>query len=63
MLMFIHAFFLDIKVRDETEDYVLLNHPKFKKQIEQAYKDSLEGKGIPLDELIEETKKELKEKI
>ena len=44
---------------DEIEDYILLNHPKFKEKIEQAYKESLEGKVTDLDELITETKKEL----
>ncbi len=44
---------------DEIEDFVLLNHPKFKKQIEQAYKESFEGKGTDLDEMIAETKREL----
>lgn len=46
---------------DEIEDFVLLNHPKFKKKIEEAYKESLEGKGTSLDEMIAETKKELAE--
>jgi len=44
---------------DEIEDYILLNHPEFKKKIEQAYKESLKGKVADLDELIDETKKEL----
>lgn len=44
---------------DEIEDFVLLNHPKFKEKIEQGYKQFLEGKVTDLDELIAETKKEL----
>jgi len=46
---------------DDLEDYILLNHPKFKKQIREAYKEALEGKGIELNELIAETKKEIGE--
>ena len=37
---------------DEIEDYILLNHPKFKEKMEEAYKESLEGKVTDLDELI-----------
>ncbi|MEE9192313.1 MAG: type II toxin-antitoxin system prevent-host-death family antitoxin [Candidatus Aerophobetes bacterium] len=37
---------------DEIEDYILLNHPKFKEKIEEAYKESLEGKVTDLDDLI-----------
>lgn len=44
---------------DEIEDFVLLNHPKFKERIKQAYKESLEDKVTGLDEFITETKKEL----
>ena len=44
---------------DEIEDFVLLNHPKFTKQIEEAYKDSLKGRGTSLEEMIAETKKEI----
>ena len=40
---------------DEIEDYILLNHPKFKKKIKQAYKESLEGKVKSIDKLIAET--------
>lgn len=46
---------------DDLEDYILLNHPKFKKQIREAYKKALEGKGIELNELIAKTKKEIGE--
>jgi len=44
---------------DEIEDYILLNHLKFKKKIEQAYKESLEGKVKSIDKLIAETEKEI----
>jgi len=44
---------------DEIEDYILLNHPKFKEKIKQAYKESLEGKFTGLDELIAKTEKEI----
>ena len=37
---------------DEIEDYILLNHPKFREKIEEAYKESLEGKVTDLDDLI-----------
>ena len=43
---------------DEIEDYILLNHPKFKEKIKQAYKES-EGKFTGLDELIAKTEKEI----
>lgn len=45
------------------EDLMIGYHPKFKKQIKEAYKESLEGKGTSLDELIAETKKEMRKKL
>lgn len=44
---------------DDLEDYILLNHPKLKARIKQAYKESLTGKTIALDELLAKTKKKL----
>jgi len=44
---------------DELEDYVLLNHPKLKKRLEEAYEDYLKSGGIDIDKLIEETEQEL----
>ncbi len=37
---------------DEIEDYILLNHPKFKEKIEEAYIESIEVKVNDLDDLI-----------
>jgi len=45
--------------QDDIEDYILLNHPKFKEKIEKACKEALEGKVTDLNDLITETEKEL----
>jgi len=44
---------------DDIEDYVLLNHPKLKKRLEEAYQDYLKSGGIDIDKLIEETEAEV----
>jgi len=44
---------------DELEDYVLLNHPRLKKRLEEAYRDYLESGGVDVDYLIKKTEKEL----
>jgi len=44
---------------DEIEDYILLNHPKFKKKLKDAYKEYLHGKTVDIDQFIKETEKDL----
>ncbi|MCD6471682.1 hypothetical protein J7K55_00940 [Candidatus Aerophobetes bacterium] len=45
--------------QDEIEDYIFLNHPKFKEKLKKAYKESLEGKTTDIDKLIAETEEEI----
>jgi antitoxin (DNA-binding transcriptional repressor) of toxin-antitoxin stability system len=44
---------------EEVEDYILANHPKFKKALEKSYQDVSAGKVTSLDELIAKTEEEL----
>ena len=44
---------------DEIEDYILLNHPKFKKKLQKAYQEYLAGETVDIDKLIEKTEKDL----
>jgi len=37
---------------DELEDYVLMNHPEFLAQMEQAYQDAEAGKTTDIDEYL-----------
>lgn len=37
---------------DELEDYLLEHDPKFKRKIEQRWKDYLEKGGVPLEQVL-----------
>ena len=39
---------------DELEDYILVNHPKFKKALKKSMKEKKAGKMKSLDELAQE---------
>ncbi len=50
-------------ISDETlEDYILLNHPEFKKKINKAYKELLAGETTSIDKLVKRAKKNLAKK-
>ena len=44
---------------DEIEDYILLNHPEFKKKLKNAYKEYLDGETVDIDKLIKKTERDL----
>lgn len=44
---------------DEIEDYILLNHPEFKKKLKDAYQEYLDGETVDIDQLIKKTEKDL----
>ncbi len=41
------------------EDYILLNHPEFKKKLKKAYQEYLKGEVTDIDELIEKVEKDV----
>ena len=43
---------------DEIEDYILLNHPEFKKKLKKACQEYLAGKTIKIDKLIKKVERE-----
>ena len=44
---------------DELEDYILLNHPEFKKKVEESYQEYRSGETEDLDRLIEKAEEDL----
>ena len=44
---------------DEIEDYILLNHPEFKKKLKKAYQEYVAGKTVNIDKLIKKAEKDL----
>jgi prevent-host-death family protein len=44
---------------NEIEDYILLNHPAFKKRIKESLKEYAAGETEDIDGLIKEAKEEL----
>jgi len=44
---------------DDIEDYILLNHPEFKKKLENAYKEYRTGKTADIDKLIKKAERNL----
>ncbi len=44
---------------NEIEDYILLNHPGFKRKIKEAIKEYAAGETKDIDKLIRETEEEL----
>ncbi|MEA3328450.1 MAG: type II toxin-antitoxin system prevent-host-death family antitoxin [Candidatus Omnitrophota bacterium] len=44
---------------DELEDYILLNHPEFKKKLKKAYQEYLSGETVDIDKLIEKAEKDV----
>ncbi len=44
---------------DELEDYILLNHPEFKKKLKKAYQEYLAGKTVDIDKLIKKAERDL----
>lgn len=46
---------------DDIEDYILLNHPDFKKKLKESYKQYLNGDTVGIDELIEKAERDLEE--
>jgi len=44
---------------EELEDYILANHPKFKKALEKAYQDVVQENVTSLEELLAQVEAEL----
>lgn len=44
---------------DDIEDYILLNHPEFKKKLKNAYQEYLAGETVDIDKLIRKAEKDL----
>lgn len=44
---------------DDIEDYILLNHPEFKKKLKKAYREYIKGKTVDIDDLIKKAEKDL----
>lgn len=44
---------------DDIEDYILLNHPEFKKKLKKAYREYASGKTVDIDKLIKRVEKDL----
>ncbi len=45
--------------QDDIEDYILLNHPEFRKKLKKAYQEYVAGKTVDIDKLIEKAEKDL----
>ncbi len=43
----------------ELEDYVLLNHPNFKKKLKESLEEYVKGDVVDLDRLIQKAEKDL----
>ena len=46
-------------LEDELEEYILLNHPDFKKKVKKAYKEYLSGKTVRFENLMRKAKKDI----
>ena len=46
-------------LEDELEEYILLNHPDFKKKVKKAYKEYLSGKTVSFERFIRKAKKDI----
>lgn len=44
---------------DDIEDYILLNHPEFKKKLKEAYQQYLAGETVDIDMLIKKAEKDI----
>ena len=44
---------------DDIEDYILVNHPEFKKKLRMAYEEYLTGKTVDIDKLIKKAEEDL----
>jgi prevent-host-death family protein len=44
---------------DDIEDYILLNHPEFKKKLKKAYQEYVVGETVGIDELIKKAEKDI----
>ena len=44
---------------DDIEDYILLNHPEFKKKLKKAYEEYIAGETVDIDKLIEKAEKDV----
>lgn len=44
---------------DGLEDFLLEHHPAFRRAIERAFAEAGRKKGVPIERLIEETRREL----
>jgi len=44
---------------DDIEDYILLNHPEFKKKLKKACQQYLDGETVGIEELIKKEEKDL----
>lgn len=44
---------------DEIEDYILLNHPQFKKKLKKSLEEYARGETVDLDKLIHKAEKDL----
>lgn len=44
---------------DELEDYILVNHPEFKKKLKDAYREYLAGETVDIDKLVKKAEKDL----
>ncbi len=43
----------------DIEDYILLNHPEFKKKLKKAYREYLDGETVDIDKLIKKTERDI----
>jgi len=48
---------------DEIEDYIIANSKKLKKELREAFKEHLKGKGRDIDEIIREIEEKFGERI
>ena len=44
---------------DDIEDYILLNHPEFKKKLKNAYQEYLAGETVDIDRLIKKAEQDI----
>lgn len=44
---------------DDIEDYILLNHPEFKKKLKMAYQEYTAGKTVDIDKLIKKAERDV----
>ena len=44
---------------DDIEDYILLNHPEFKKKLKKAYQEYVAGETVDIDELIKKAEEDV----